>query len=298
MDLDNIKTFVTVANLGNYTKAAEELNYAQSTITSQIQQLEQELKFPLFERIGRKNYLTAGGQEFLPHAVEIMRILQKAKVVGQDPGEVEGTLRVGVLESLVFAGVLGILPGFRQEYPKVDVMLKIGQAADLLEMLKQNQLDMIYISNAPATDPSIICAYSRREEMIFVADGEHPLAGKKGITLEEIMSYPFVVAEKSGRCYGRLVEMTAENKLTLHASVMVDNIVAITALLCDAQSITFLAEYALEPELERGDLVKLNVDYPAQVYYSQILYHKSKYLAPFMESFIEHIRQYRPEIRD
>ncbi|MBQ8390536.1 MAG: LysR family transcriptional regulator [Oscillibacter sp.] len=295
MDLDNIKTFVTVANLGNYTKAAEELNYAQSTVTSQIQQLEQELKFPLFERIGRKNYLTASGQEFLPHALEIMHILQQYKAVGQDPREVEGTLRIGVLESLVFAGVLGILPEFRNEFPKVDVMLKIGQAAEVLELLKQNQLDLIYISNALSVDPSIICAYSRREEIVFVTDAEHALAKRKNISLEEVLSYPFVVAEKSGRCYGRLVELAAEHKLTLHASVMVDNIVAITALLCDAQSVTFLAEYALEQELKSGELVKLDVDHPPQIYYSQILYHKNKYLAPFAERFIELIRGYRPD---
>lgn len=296
MDLDTIKTFVTVANLGNYTKAAEELNYAQSTITSQIQQLEQELKFPLFERIGRKNYLTTGGQEFLPHALEIMHIMQKSKVVGQHPEEVEGTLRIGVLESLLFSGVLGILPEFRSEYPKVDVMIKIGQAADILDILRQNQLDIAYISYAHNSDPSILCAYSRKEEMAFIASADHPLSKRTHLTMEEVMDYPFVVAEKSGRCYGRLVELTAEQNLTLHSSVMVDNIQAITALLMDGQSITFLAEYSLEEELRSGRLVRLDVDCPPQTYYSQILYHKNKYLAPFMQSFIEHIRRYRPEI--
>lgn len=297
MDLDTIKTFVTVANLGNYTKAAEELNYAQSTITSQIQQLEQELKFPLFERIGRKNYLTSGGQEFLPHALEIMHIMQRSKVVGQNPEEVEGTLRIGVLESLLFAGVLGILPEFRSKYPKVDVMIKIGQAADILDVLRQNQLDIAYISHSHNSDPSILCAYSRKEEMAFIASADHPLANRTGLTMEEVMEYPFVVAEKSGRCYGRLVELAAEQNLTLHSSVMVDNIEAITALLMDGQSITFLAEYSLEKALNSGRLARLDVDCPPQTYYSQILYHKNKYLAPFMESFIEHIRRYRPEIQ-
>ena len=285
MDLDNIKTFVTVANLGNYTKAAEELNYAQSTITSQIQQLEQELKFPLFERIGRKNYLTAGGQEFLPHAVEIMHIMQKSKVAGQDPGEVEGRLRIGVLESLLFSGVLGILPEFRREYPRVDVMIKIGQAADLLELLRQNQLDIAYVSYGHNSDASILCAYSRREEMAFMAAADHPLAGKKHLSIAEVMDYPFVVAEKSGRCYGRLVELAAEEKLQ-----------AITALLMDGQSVTFLAEYSLEKAIREGRLARLDVDCPPQVYYSQILYHKNKYLPPYAVSFIEHIRRYRPEI--
>lgn len=295
MDLDNIKTFVTVANLGNYTKAAEELNYAQSTVTSQIQQLEQELKFPLFERIGRKNYLTAGGQEFLPHALEIMHIMQKSKVVGQVPQEVVGTLRVGVLESLVFASVLNVLTEFRQEYPGVDVMLKIGQASEILELLRQNQLDIAYVSTSPVTDPSIRCAYSRQEDMAFFADAAHPLAHRKNIPLEEVFTYPFVVAEKSGRCYGRLAELAAEHRLAFHASVMVDNIVAITALLCDELSVTFLAEYALENELKSGDLVRLDVSHQPQVYYSQILYHKNKYLSPYMESFIEYIRRHRPE---
>lgn len=296
MDLDNIKTFVTVANLGNYTKAAEELSYAQSTITSQIQQLEQELKFPLFERIGRKNYLTAGGQEFLPHAVEIMHIMQKSKVAGQNPREVEGTLRIGVLESLIFAGVLGMLPEFRKEYPKVDVMLKMGQAADLLELLRQNQLDFIYISNAPSVDPNIICTYSRREEMAFMTGRDHPLVSRTHIPLEEVLAYPFVVAEKSGRCYGRLMELAAEHKMPVHSSVMVDNLPAIAKLLSDAQSVTFLAEYAMEEDIREGRLAKLDVDYPPQAYYSQILYHKNKYLAPYMASFIEHIREYRPEV--
>ena len=296
MDLDTIKTFVTVANLGNYTKAAEELNYAQSTITSQIQQLEQELKFPLFERIGRKNYLTTGGQEFLPHALEIMHILQKSKVVGQNPEEVEGTLRIGVLESLLFSGVLGILPEFRSEYPKVDVMIKIGQASDILDTLRQNQLDIAYISYSHNSDPSIICAYSRKEEMAFIASASHPLASRSRLSMEEVMEYPFVVAEKTGRGYGRLVELAAEHNLPLHSSVMVDNIEAITALLMDGQSITFLAEYSLEKEINRGRLVRLDVDCQPQTYYSQILYHKNKYLAPFMQSFIEHIRRYRPEI--
>ncbi|MBQ2739127.1 MAG: hypothetical protein IJF36_02745, partial [Oscillibacter sp.] len=90
-----------------------------------------------------------------------------------------------------------------------------------------------------------------------------------------------VVAEKAGRCYGRLVELAAEEKLTFHSSVMVDNLQAITALLMDGQSVTFLAEYSLEKAIREGRLARLDVDCPPQVYYSQILYHKNKYLPPY-----------------
>ena len=81
MDTQAIKTFIQVANLGSFTKAAEELRYAQSTVTMQIQRLEEELGFPLFERIGRKSCLTPGGQNFLPKATQILRLLQEASAV-------------------------------------------------------------------------------------------------------------------------------------------------------------------------------------------------------------------------
>ena len=97
MELRQLKYFLAVADARSFVAAAETLFISRQAISKSVAQLEQELKFPLFERIGRKNYLTAGGQEFLPHAVEIMHIMQKAKVTGQDPGEVEGTLRIGSL---------------------------------------------------------------------------------------------------------------------------------------------------------------------------------------------------------
>ena len=110
MDIQSIETFLQVASLENYTRAAEKLNFAQSTVTMQIQRLEQELGYPLFERIGRRNYLTAAGKTFLPHAAEILRLMQKVSGLGQEPQEIRGTLRIGVLESLFF----GVIPAVSQ----------------------------------------------------------------------------------------------------------------------------------------------------------------------------------------
>lgn len=295
MDLDYINTFIQVANLENYTQAAKVLNYAQSTITFQIQQLEKELGFPLFERIGRKNYLTPGGQEFLSYASEILHAINKAGTIGQNLEDITGSLRVGVLESLLFAGILPILPDFRREFPKIDVFLRIGGASDLVSLLKQNQLDIIYISNIINMDSAVKCCYCRKEEIIFAADPRHPLAKEKKIPLPELMCQPFIVAERTGRCYSRLCEIAAEHELSFHYSILVDNLAAISTLLHDGQSVTFLPAYALTRELQMGELVKLDIDLPPQFYYSQLLYHKNKWRSPFMDGFIKHIHQYRPE---
>jgi len=295
MDVQSIKTFIQVANLKNFTKAAEELNYAQSTVTAQIQRLEEELGFPLFERIGRKNYLTAGGEAFLTHATQILHIIQQASSLGQDLAEMKGSLRVGTLETLMFAGVLPIIPDFRKEFPNVDVILKIGQASELLSMLKQDQLDLAYISQAPNIDPSLQCCYRRRESMIFIAGKDHPLAEREKVPMEEVLTYPFIMAEKTGRCYGRLMELVAEHQMVFRDAVIIDSIAAIITLLRDDMSVSFLPEYALRSSLEEGSLVKLDVDAPEQQYYSQILCHKNKWHSPFISRFIHMIRDTRPE---
>ena len=271
------------------------MNYAQSTVTMQIQRLEQELGFPLFERIGRKNYLTAAGQAFLPHATEMLHIMQKVSTLGQDVQDMRGTLRIGVLESLMFGTTLEILPSLRNQYPNVDVLLKIGQASELLALLKQNQLDVIYISNTPVSDSSVCCCYRRKELLVFIAGPEHPLVGQKKIPMQELMSYPFIVAEPSGRCYGRLHEIAAEWDIELRHSVIVDDIRAITMLLHDGQSISFLPRYSLLDKIESGELVQLDADILPQTYYSQLIYHKNKWISPYMQTFIDLIREARPE---
>lgn len=294
MDTQAIKTFIQVANLGSFTRAAEELRYAQSTVTMQIQRLEEALGFPLFERIGRKSCLTPAGQNFLPKASQILRLLQEASSLGAEPSQLKGTLRIGVLESLLFAGVLPVLPDFRREFPHVDVSLKIGQASELLTQLKQNSLDMIYISGALQNDPALERCYQRREDLIFLAGPNHPLAGQERIPIRQVLTCPFIMAEPSGYCYGRLHEIAREQDIPLRHSVLVDNIAAISRLLGDDRSLAFLPEYALGQELEAGTLKKLSVDFPTQVYHSQLLLHRNKWVSPYMERFMELIRCLRP----
>jgi len=146
MDLRYIQTFIRVAELGSFTKAANELGFVQSAVTMQIQQLEKELGYPLFDRIGKRISLTAMGVEFVNYAYKITKTMQEASNMGKNTKDIRGTLRVGVLESLLFGNMLQILPTFKDTYKNVDIHLKMGQASELLQQLKKNQLDMVYLS--------------------------------------------------------------------------------------------------------------------------------------------------------
>jgi len=295
MDIRNIHTFLRVAELGSFTKVANELSYAQSTVTMQIQQLERELGFPLFDRIGKRVSLTALGSEFLGYAYEITRAMQQACDLDKNMEQLRGTLRVGILESLLFGNMLQLLPGFKQTYKNLDLQLKMGQASDLLRQLKQNQLDMVYLSAGVNTDPDLRCCYRRQERLIFVCSPRHPIAKQKKIPMEELLQYDFVVTEHSGICYGRLRELAQKYNAMLRASVEVDSTIAIAALVQKNMALAFLPEYSVQKQLQEGSLCRVQVDLQPQYYYSQILCHKSRWVPPFMAGLIDRIREEYPE---
>ncbi len=156
MDFRNIRTFIRVAELGSITKCAVDLGYVQSAVTMQIQQLERELGYPLFDRIGKRIYLTPLGNEFLSCAYDIMRSVFEAENLDKNIQDIHALFRVGILESLLFSKVLPLLPEFKSVYSNIDIELKMGQASELLQQLKQNQLESRQVSTQTPTCAVII----------------------------------------------------------------------------------------------------------------------------------------------
>lgn len=296
MDIRNITTFIKAAELGSFTKTAAELGYVQSAITMQVKQLEAELGYPLFDRIGRRVSLTPLGNQFLNLAYDIVRSMNAARELGTRPEEMRGTLRVGVLESLLFSNLLPLLPSFRAAYSQMDLQLKMGQTTELLDHLKQNRLDMVYLSTERSTEPDLHCDYERCEELIFLCGAAHPLAQRKRVSVPELLRYDYIATERTGVCYGKLRALADRYNLPLCTAIEVDSTIAIASLLRQNEGFAFLPAYAVRGALERGELCKIDVDCEAQLYHSRILRHQNRWVSPFMEGLTARIREAYPEI--
>ena len=297
MDIRNIKTFVRVAELKNFTKASQELNYVQSTVTMQIQMLEKELGFPLFDRVGKKISLTDMGREFLTYAYELVHIVEKAEGISNNTTQIKGSLRIGISESLLFSVFNNVLPLLKKEYKNLNISVKTGHTFELIDQLKQNQLDIIYVSKSLNSDPDIKCYYQKEEQLQFVCANDHPLAKEKHVSLQTLFSGEFVVTEKEGICYSLLREIAGENNLNLFSTVEVDSVAVLVDLVKKGMGLAFLPGYAVKKQVESGQLSVVDVDYPTQTYYSQILCHKSRWLSPFAKGFINLIEEERPQIK-
>ena len=297
MDVRNIQTFLRVCDLENFTKAAESLSYAQSTVTAQIKQLEEELGFPLFDRIGKKVCLTALGREFLPLAKDMLNIQKRAYALNLSSRDMQGTLCVGTIESLLFSTLVHILPEYEIRFPRIDLQVRNGTRVDLLSWLAQNQLDLVYLTGDESSDSNLQCCYKRDERLIFVASSGHPLAAREHIPLQEVLRCPIIDTERSGYCYGRLKKLAAEHDLSLTHSIVVDNTRAICEILRSGVYLSFLPEYSVAEELEAGTLSELAVEMEPQIFSSQILYPFGKWVPPYMSELIDLIRHFKPDRR-
>ncbi len=295
MDIRNIKTFLTVAELESFTKAANELNYAQSTVTMQIQQLEHELDYPLFDRIGKKVSLTVFGEEFLKNAYEILHILEKAETIGKNINNINTTLRIGVSESLMFEVLMKILPDFKSKYKNLKITVKTAHLGELITELKQNLLDLIYVSSDLNNDVDLQHHYKRKEEIIFVCGKNYPLANYDNISLKELSNHSFILTESDGYCNDKLKKYMSSNEVPLNISAEVDSVYVIAELVKSGMGVAFLPNFFVRNSLENGTLVKLNINSQPQFYYSQIICHKNRWLSPFIFEFIEMIKNAKPE---
>lgn len=296
MDIRNVKTFVRVAELKSFTKAAEELNYVQSTVTAQIKQLEKELGYSLFDRIGKRISLTVMGERFLKIAYELLLVSERAENLNADSKDIKGVLRVGVSESLLISVFKDLIPEFKANFKNVDLRIRSGHTVDLLEQLRQNNLDLLYVSKIKNTDPDLKCHYARKENSVFVSGTNYEKEIGKSISIDNIFKQNFIITEREGMYYSVLAKLASERNAAVNDWIEVDNVLVIIELVKRGMGVAFLPEYLVIDEIEKGNLVKLDVNELTENYYSQVLCHKDRWVTPFMVELIEMLKKQRPEI--
>jgi DNA-binding transcriptional LysR family regulator len=280
-----------VAEKESFTNAAEKLGYAQSTVSMQIQQLEEEIGVCLFERIGKRVTITPSGHKFLEYANQMAQIAEKARMIGKQPEEIVGSLRVGILESLLEWVMLDCIPLFNRKFPNVSIETKAASGNDLIHMLKRNELDFIFLLDRKISEKKCKCVLSSREDVVFVTYPGHPLCGRGDLGLSDILRHPLILTERNGIYRQALEEVAAQRDMYISPFLEINNTSAILRLLHKHVGISFLPEYAVRRSIARNSLVRLSVpDCPIRLW-CQMFYHEDKWVTPQMGALMRMIEQ-------
>ena len=144
MELKNLESFIQVAELGSFTKAAKRLGYTQSTVSFQIRQLEEELGVPLFERIHHTVKLTAKGRSVQRLAHEMLQAAEDMKRAAGESRCLKGTIRAAMAASLCTQLFCRDFTSFRRRYPDISLTVTTGTTEEMFRMLNQNEVDLVY----------------------------------------------------------------------------------------------------------------------------------------------------------
>ncbi|MDR4022695.1 MAG: LysR family transcriptional regulator [Eubacteriales bacterium] len=294
MELRNIKTFLCVAEQCSFSKAAVMLGYSQSTVTTQIQQLEQEFGTLLFERIHKTVRLTAAGTEFVGFAQKMLLTADEAKNAMKRLPEENGELRIAMAESLCSTFFPDILERYHKEYPNVDLSITTGGTDDIFYMLRHNEADMVYTLDRRIYSTDLVTALEKEENVYFVASPSYSAAGK-AVTLEDLTKYDFILTEKNMSYRKHLDELMASKSLQIRPFLELGSVEMIRTLVERGIGISFLPYYAVKDSIKNGTLVKIDVSENQIEVWRQLIYHKNKWVSPAMRAMIKLIKEYEKD---
>jgi LysR family transcriptional regulator, cell division regulator len=167
MDAADLRIFEAVARLGRMNRAAFELNTVQSNVTARIKLLEEDVKATLFERHSRGVSLTPAGRRLLPYAARVNHLIAEARRAVRDDGTPSGRLIIGSLETTVAVRLSPLLARYVASYPEVDLVLRTGTSAELVEAVLDHQLDGALVCG-PVDHPGLVCEPLYQEELALL----------------------------------------------------------------------------------------------------------------------------------
>lgn len=291
MEIRNLNTFKTVVEYGSFSKAADVLGYTQSTVTVHIKQLEDELGAFLFDRIGKKVFLTNEGKELFKSADIIIGEVSSIKehiMQGPEPG---GLLRVGTIPSISVSIFPDLIHKIHKRFPKIDINLTVKEIDTILDMLSHNQLDVAY--GLRNNLPDLIPVYEKKDQVHFVAFPTHRLAGRKNLMLKDLENEEFVLPAPNiiTREYvNDLGFIVKEQNLKIKSFLTTGGPSLMIPVSIRENSITFLPDYATELPIKQGLLKKIYVDDVDIKIVRSVLYHKNKWISPQMKAFFSIVK--------
>jgi len=187
-----LRYFAAVAEERHFGRAAEKLGIAQPPLSKQVQDLEEELGYPLFDRSRRPVELTAAGRALLDHARTLFEALEAAVRETRRAGAGHsGRLTIGYPQSLAYSGLTGLLRAFRERSPEVAIEVRELPPGDQVEALKRGDLDVGFVRGT-LHEPLLASENIRDEKLVLALPADHRLAIRERVALSAVAAEPFV----------------------------------------------------------------------------------------------------------
>lgn len=282
MENRNLYTFKRVCELNSITKAAEQLGYAQSTVTTQIKVLENELGVKLFERYGNTIHITNAGDKLLAYSNEIFSITDRFLDAMQEETEASGSLRIAAVDSICMTVLPNILNQFMQEYPKVNIKIVSGVADELKHYLADGRADIAFVLDFNTPPDELHLLLKKTVNLGFYIAANFPL---KDVCLQDLKKHKFVLTEPNCQYRKKVAEFFEKNGFEPDILMESSSTEAIIKIVASGLGITYLPELVVQENQKIKQLHVQDKKNEDQLLL-QLLMHKNKWKSTTITEFI------------
>ena len=258
VSLRQLRVFEAAAALRSFSRAAETLHMTQPGVSMHIKELETEVGLPLFERVGKKLFVTEAGQELLMRAREIIRALKDAEEAFDAlRGLRRGRINIAVVSTAKYFAPR-LLAQFSRDYPQLEIRLAVNNRHSVIEQLGSNEVDLAIMGRAPESLDAVAEPFAQNPHVIIAAP-DHPLAARRRIPESAVAAESFIVRERGSGTRVAMQEFFDERRLACKVSMEMASNETIKQAVMAGMGLSFISRHTIELELATARLIALDV---------------------------------------
>jgi len=288
VSLRQLRVFEAAATSRSFSRAAESLHLTQPGVSMHIKELEISAGLPLFERIGKKLYITEAGQELLMRAREILRALKDAEdALDGLKGARRGRINLAVVSTAKYFAPK-LLARFGKGYPELEIRLAVNNRISVIEQLVANEVDLAIMGRSPDSLDTVAEPFAQNPHVIIAAP-DHPLASQRRIAVEAVAKEHFIVREPGSGTRLAMQQFFDEHRLLCKVGMEMASNETIKQAVMAGMGVSFISGHTIDLEVQTQRLVVLDVLGTPIVRQWHVAHLAKKRLSPTAAAFKEFV---------
>jgi len=254
MQYDSLKTFVTLCEVGNFTKTSEILHISQPSVSLHIKNLEREFQTELFVRSPKLVQITPTGEILYKRVKQIIAIYEQAKEdILEHHNSVQGELIIGASFTIGEYILPSLLSKLQKDFPALELQIIIGNTHEIVESVRSLQVD-IGLIEGQTNDTEVSVHPFMEDELFIIASNEHPLASKGPLGIADLQNQAWVSREQGSGTREYLNHVIRSTGLTVKSLITISSNQGIKESVIQGMGLSLLSRSVIKREVKNGDL--------------------------------------------
>lgn len=286
MDFDQLKTFLEVAKLGSFSRAAEKVLRSQPAVSAQIRQLEQEYGHKLFDRSTKSVRLTPAGEVVLDYARRLLELRNNSLQAASDwNGVPTGTLSIGANEGTFLYVLPRVFADYHRKFPRVRISVYRSFTHKVSEKVEEGAIDLGVVTT-PVKSPSLASVPVFRDRIFLMAGPRSPLFHQRSVTLEEFAQQPLIIP-KTGSIRKLMEKNLRPYREHLNITMELTSVVMIKQFVMDGFGVSPICASFADENVRRGEARLLKIQGMDVWRELALVYRKDRSLPLVASAFVE-----------